>query len=63
MKSQQNKWINRFEMWVMPTQISSVWKRKEGGHLVRARVTDPTTGRKREIKRVLPDADEATAYK
>jgi integrase len=59
----QSKWIKRFEMWVMPTQISSVWKRKEGGHLVRARVTDPTTGRKREIKRVLPQADEATAYK
>jgi integrase len=56
-------WIKRFEMWVTPTQISSVWKKKEGGYLVRARVTDPTTGRKREIKRVLPHADEATAYK
>jgi hypothetical protein len=62
MKSQK-QWINRFEMWVLPTALPNVWKRREGGFLVRARVTDPTTGRKREIKRVLPDADEATAYK
>jgi integrase len=59
----QKQWQYRFEMWVMPTRISGVWKKKEGGHLVRARVTDPTTGRQREIKRVLPEADEATAYK
>jgi integrase len=59
----QKQWQYRFEVWVMPTRISGVWKKREGGHLVRARVTDPTTGRQREIKRVLPEADEATAYK
>ncbi len=30
---------------------------------MRARVLDPTTGSKREIRRVLPEADEASAYK
>jgi len=59
----QKKWINRWKTLVMPTRLSGVWKRKEGGHLVRARVTDPTTGLKREIKKVLPEADEATAFK
>jgi hypothetical protein len=47
---------------VAPTKLPGVWKRKEGGHLVRARVTDPTTGRKKEIRKVLPEADEAIAY-
>jgi integrase len=63
MKSQQQKWINRWKTQVMPTRIPGVWKRKEGGHLVRARVKDPTTGKIRELKKVLPEADEATAFK
>jgi len=36
---------------------------KKGGYLARARVTDPATGRLEEIRKVLPEADEATAYK
>jgi integrase len=34
---------------------------KEGGCLVRARVKEPTTGKLRELKRVLPSATEAEA--
>ncbi len=30
---------------------------------MRARVVDPTTGKMKELKKVLPQADEATAYK
>ena len=30
---------------------------------MRARVTEPTTGCKKEIRKVLPEANEATAYK
>ena len=61
MKSQKT-WTYRFEMWVAPTRLPSVWRRKAGGHFVRARVTDPTTGKKREIRKVLPEADERTAF-
>jgi integrase len=56
------KWIRRWNCWVAPTKLPGVWKRKEGGHLVRARVTDPTTGHKKEIRKVLPGATEAMAY-
>ncbi|MBI2393687.1 MAG: tyrosine-type recombinase/integrase [Deltaproteobacteria bacterium] len=57
------KWITRWKTQVAPTRIPGVWKRKEGGHLVRARVVDPTTGKLKEVKKVMPDADEATAFK
>jgi hypothetical protein len=63
MHMDKQKWIKRWKCWVAPTRIPGVWKRKEGGHLVRARVTDPTTGKVKEVKRVLADANEATAYK
>jgi hypothetical protein len=56
------KWIRQWNCWVAPTKPPGVWKRKEGGHLVRARVTDPTTGCKKEIRKVLPEATEAVAY-
>jgi hypothetical protein len=56
------KWIKRWNCWVAPTKLPGVWKRKEGGHLVRARVTEPTTGCKKEIRKVLPEANEAFAY-
>ena len=56
------KWIKRWNCWVVPTKLPGIWKRKEGGHLVRARVTDPTTGCKKEIRKVLPEASEASAY-
>ena len=59
----KDKWIKRWKSWLAPTRVPGVWKRKEGGHLVRARVTEPTTGKLKEIKRVLANADLATAYK
>jgi integrase len=58
-----SKWTYRWKTWLAPTKVPGVWKRKEGGHFVRARVTDPTTGRQKEIKKSLPEADEATAFK
>lgn len=60
---QTTQWISRWKTQVAPTRIPGVWRRKEGGHLVRARVVDPTTGKLKELKKVLPDADEATAFK
>ena len=57
------KWIKRWKNWVRPTRVPNVWERKEGGHLVRKRVVDKTTGRTHEVKRVLPNLDAATAFK
>jgi hypothetical protein len=59
----KTKWTKRWRSWVAPTKLPGVFRRKEGGYLVRARILDPTMGRAREIKKVLPEADEATAYK
>jgi hypothetical protein len=43
--------------------LPRVWQRKEGGHVVRARVIDRSTGRQREIWKALPQADAPTALK
>jgi len=43
--------------------LPRVWQRREGGHVVRARVNDRSTGRQREIWKVLPTADAPTALK
>jgi integrase len=43
--------------------LPRVWQRKEGGHVVRARVVDITTGRQRDVWKVLPEADAPTALK
>jgi hypothetical protein len=63
MKTKNEGWQQRWKNWVRPTRIPNVWELRGGGHLMRARVTDPSTGKLKEIKRVMPEADEATAYK
>ena len=57
------RWIKRWRKWVAPTKVPGVWRIKEGGYLVRARITDPATGKMREIKKVLTESNEATAFK
>src|SRR5262249_15923893 len=44
-------------------RFPGIWKRKEGGFVVRARTLDPATGGAREIRKVLPEADELTAVR
>lgn len=58
----KKQWLKQWKTEIQPTRIPGVWRRKGGGHVVRARVVDPTTGRMREIKKTLPDSDEATAF-
>lgn len=60
--SKEDKWKRLWKNWVAPTKLPGVWQRKDGGYLVRARVVDPITRAVREIKRVLPDLDETSAY-
>ncbi|WP_394836270.1 site-specific integrase [Pendulispora rubella] len=52
-----DRWVKRWNTWMAPTKLPGVWKVRDGGHFVRARVTDPTTGRQDEIKKVLTEID------
>lgn len=61
-KKIETKWINRWNSWISPTKVPGVWERKEGGYLVRGRAKDPATGTSKEIRKVLPEADAATAF-
>lgn len=47
---------------LVPTRLQGVWRRKEGGVLIRGRALDPRTGKLREVKRLLDDADESDAF-
>lgn len=43
--------------------VPGIWQRKEGGHYIRARVVNPTTGRLTDIRKMLPSADLAMAIR
>jgi integrase len=58
----RKEWIYRWNNWLKPSRLPGVWIRQKGGYLVRARVTDPTTGRLREIRKVLTDHSENDAF-
>lgn len=59
-------WIMRFNIWIAPTPIrKGVWRRKEGGFLVRGRVRDPRTGHRIEVRKLYTendDPDQAFAF-
>jgi site-specific recombinase XerC len=56
------EWKLLHDTWVSTQPVlPGVWQRKEGGHAVRSRVTDPRTGKMKEIWKVLPDLDAPTA--
>jgi Phage integrase family len=62
--TKQGQWTLFKGSWISTKPVlPRVWRRKEGGHVVRARVIDRTTGRQREIWKVLPEADAPTALK
>lgn len=54
-------WTYSWKQWLKPTKLPGVWLRKDGGHFVRARATDSSTGKQLEIKKVLPNASEVEA--
>ena len=57
------KWVKRWDIWIAPTPVKpGVFRRKEGGFLVRGRVTDPRTGKMREIRLSLGGLDALGAY-
>ncbi|MFI5301926.1 MAG: hypothetical protein ACHREM_27875, partial [Polyangiales bacterium] len=60
----KEKWKLFKDSWISTKPVlPRVWQRKGGGHVVRARVIERTTGRQREIWKVLPEADAPTALK
>lgn len=60
----KSDWKVRGKHRVKPTRLPGIFKMEEGGHIARARVTDPTTGKKRELKKVFPqsNAEEVFAW-
>lgn len=50
------EWVRRWEMWMSKESVlPGVWRRKDGGHIVRARVVSPKTGSLVTILKSLPD--------
>lgn len=62
-KKKEQSWMKRWGTEVRPTRVPGVFFVRKGGCYVRARVVDPTTGKMKEVKKSLPEADEATAFK
>ncbi len=58
------RWVNAKDVWRSEKPvIPGVWKHRDSpGHVIRGEAKDPRTGKTREVFRVLPDADAATAY-
>jgi integrase len=60
----KTEWILMKNVWVSSQPVlPGVWRRKEGGHVVRGRATDSRTGKQRDIFRAIPEANEQTALK
>lgn len=58
------KYVNRWGYTISEKpSLPGVWRRKEGGFLVRGRATDPRTRKQREIMRALDGDDPAAAHR
>lgn len=57
-----SKWITRWkDVIAVDPELPGVWRRRDGGYHVRARVIDPRTAKMREVNRELPEAPNARA--
>lgn len=62
-KSNKTEWKLVRGTWISPSPVlPGVWKRKEGGHVVRGRVKSPRNGRLTEVSKVLPNATAKEAF-
>jgi integrase len=56
----KTNWIMKFNVWIAPNPIRpGVWRRKEGGFLVRGRSRDPRTGHRIEVRKVYTETEDA----
>lgn len=54
------RWKKQWNSWIDPRPcLPGVFRRKEGGFLVRGRFRDPQTGKRKEIKTTLPEVTDA----
>lgn len=59
----ETKWVNRWGSWITSAPVKpGVFRRKEGGFLVRGRTTDPRTGKMKEVRLNLIGVDALGAY-
>jgi integrase len=62
--TKQRNWKLYKGSWISTDPVlPGVWQRKDGGHVVRARVKEGTTGKQKEIWKVICGTDAATALK
>ncbi len=55
-----NKWKYQWKMWINPVPVlPGVYRRKDGGFVVRATFTNPLTGKRENVRKVLPDVCHA----
>jgi hypothetical protein len=60
----ETKWTRRWNSWIAAKPVKpGVFRRKEGGFLIRGKSTDPRTGRRVEIRMNLPHTDASVAYR
>jgi len=58
------KWVRRWNSWIAAKPVKpGVFRRREGGFLVRGQMIDPRTGKRAEVRMVLPHADVHAAYR
>jgi len=61
--TKQTQWVFRWKTWIAARRSKpGVFRRKEGGFLVRGRAIDPRTGRRREVQKVVACADARDAF-
>jgi site-specific recombinase XerD len=60
----ETQWINRWGSWICAKPVKpGIFRRKDGGFLIRGRVTDPRIGKIKEIRMTLLDVDALGAFK
>ncbi len=61
MIEKEQRWVQRWRTWIAsrPT-MPGVWRRRDGGYLVRARAVDPRTARLRQVMISLPQVTDAS---
>ena len=50
----REKYIHRFNTWLVETKHPGIYKLRKGGYLVRVRATDPFSQREKEVRRTHP---------
>jgi len=59
----KSQWVLRWKSWIAPKPVlPGVFRRKEGGWLVRGRAIDAKTGKMKEVRLTLMEVDARNAY-